>query len=96
MNKTTTFEMSQDQIETLIEGQKQLKKSHDELSTYIIRLNALISGNELDKHDKGMIGRLDEVEKNQEKFQKYWWMTVGGAFVVGFVLKYFLEFLSKK
>lgn len=91
MNKPFEIKMSADQIEALIEGQKELKRSNDQLSTYILQLKTLISGNELDKHDRGMIGRLEKVEKNQEAAKKYAWMVIGGAAVIMFIIKYVLH-----
>lgn len=80
--------MSTEQIEELVDGQKALQKSTEQLSLHILKLTTLISGNELDKHDRGMIGRLEKVEKNQEYIKKYSWMIVGAALVVGFILNY--------
>lgn len=74
MYNPNEIKMSQDQIELLIEGQKELKKSNDLLSVHILQLTTVIRGNELDRDDKGMIGDLREqnlrianLEKDNEK-----------------------------
>jgi hypothetical protein len=91
MNKPSEIAMSHDQIETLIEGQQQQQKSIDQLSVHIVRLTTIIAGNELDKQDRGMIGRLEKVEKNQESAKKYAWMILGAGAVVIFIIKYILH-----
>lgn len=88
MSNPIEIKMSADQIETLIEGQQQQQKSIDQLSLHIVQLTTLIAGNELDKNDRGILGRVEKVEKNQEFIRKYSWMIVGGSFVVGFFIQY--------
>ena len=92
MSNPIEIKMSQDQIETLLEGQQQQQKSIDQLSLHIVQLTTLIAGNELDKQDRGMIGRLEKVEKNQENFKKYYWMGMGGIGVILFLVKYVWHF----
>jgi hypothetical protein len=90
MRKTTNLEMSQDQIEALTEGLQDVKKTTNEMSLQLVRIETLLSGNELDKGDKGMVGKLDEVWRFKEATKKYIWMFIGGTGVVIFIIKYFL------
>lgn len=83
--------LSHDQISELIEGQKALQKSNEQISMSILRMETLICGNELDEQDTGMIGRVSKLEKFQAKIQRYAWMAVGGFVVVMFIIKYVLH-----
>lgn len=86
---TTNFKMSQTEIQTLTKGLELLQEQFTEFSSTQDRLVILIAGNqELDKKDRGLLGRFEKVEQTQEKYIKYYWMFLGGAFVVGFILSY--------
>lgn len=93
MNKPNEITMSTDQIEALIDGLQQQHKSIDTLSIHILKLTTLISGNELDKDDKGMIGQLkavrQDVEVLKEERRKQKWVFAGivlaGSFVIAIV-----------
>lgn len=85
------LEMSADQIEALIQGQQALHQSNQQLTTHILRLTTLISGNELDKDDKGMIGDVrdlkTDVDKLKDNAKKFYWMLGGAVIVGGFLLQ---------
>lgn len=90
--------MSTNDVQELIEGQKALQKSHDVLSTHILKLTTLISGNELDRDDKGMIGRLADVEEDisqlKDSNKKIKW-TFAGAMIAGSVLVTIVQLVFK-
>lgn len=65
----------QDQIDDI---QKDLKEVKD----------ALLGTN---YGQKGIVDRVDEVEKYQSKDKKQKWMVAGGALVVGSILKFWKE-----
>lgn len=95
MQNNHQLEMSQNEVQLLNENLKNLQKQFEAFATTQDRMVTLISGNELDKNDTGMVGRLEKLEQNQEKFQKYIWMGMGGAMVVGFILQYFWQYIKK-
>ena len=67
MTKPHEIAMSNNDLQELNEGIKSLQKSNELLSIHILQLKTLISGNELDKEDKGMIGQLREVVQDVEE-----------------------------
>jgi hypothetical protein len=87
-------EMSQNEVSALNESVLSLQKQFEAFATTQDLLVTLISGNELDKNDKGMAGRLEQVEKNQDKFQRYIWMGMGGAMVIGFIFQYIWQYFK--
>lgn len=69
MSKPNEITMSTNDLQELGEGIKSLQKSNELLSIHILQLKTLISGNELDKEDKGMIGQLREVVQDVEELK---------------------------
>lgn len=92
--KNHQIAMSQNDVDSLNENLKSLQKQFEVFAGTQDLMVTLISGNELDKNDTGMVGRLEKVEENQEKFQKYLWMGMGGAMVVGFILQYVWQIIK--
>lgn len=95
MSKPTEINMSQTEVQVLNESMRALQKQFEAFATTQDLMVTLISGNELDKNDRGMVGRLEKVETNQENFKKYYWIGVGGALVVGFFLQYVWQVIKK-
>lgn len=62
--------MSTDQIELLIKGQTKQQQSIDQLAIHILKLTTLISGNEFDKDDKGMVGELRDANLRIASLEK--------------------------
>lgn len=88
MNKPHEIAMSTTDVQELNEGMKALQKSNEQLSVHILRLTTLISGNELDKDDKGMVGQLREVMQDVEELKlakkRIGW-SIAGFMVAGSV-----------
>lgn len=83
--------MSTQDYLALKEGIEAIQKQNEEMAVEVLQIKICVSGNELDKNDTGMIGRVKKLEANQEKARKYIWMLVGGGVVITFILKYILH-----
>lgn len=81
MTNHQPIKMSADQIEALIEGQRQLQKQFNAFAETQDQLVFKISGNPLDKDDRGMIGEVKDVSKRvvtlEEKEKKRAWVIAG-------------------
>lgn len=89
MHKATNIEMSATEIATLQEGINELKDQFSDFSNSLNEIKIFVAGNQkLDSKDRGLVGRVEKVEKSQERFVKLYWMFVGGSFVVGFIVKW--------
>jgi hypothetical protein len=84
MNKPDEIKMSHDQISELIEGQKNLQKQFNAFAETQDQLVYKISGNPLDRKDRGMIGKLDDVVEDvdtmKDERKKMKWTFAGFVF----------------
>lgn len=88
MPQNHQIEMSTHEVQSLNENLKALQKQFDVFASTQDNMVTLLSGNELDPNDTGMIGRLQKVEQNQQKIQKGVWLALGGFAVIIFIIKY--------
>jgi hypothetical protein len=93
--ETTFVNMSADQIEVLTGKLDQVIQQNHSIVETQDKMLFLISGNPLDKDDKGLVGEFKEVKKDVERFKKYYWMIVGGSFVAGVFMNFVFKYIFK-
>ena len=89
-------EMSTTDAQSINQKLDQVLAQNESLAETQDKMLYIISGNPLDNKDRGMLGRLDKVERGMERVYKYWYLVVGGSFVIGYIFQNLLQYLVKK
>lgn len=66
---------------------EQIQDSVSEINTKVTGIIAFLRGNELDREDKGLVGRVNDIEKRMENLEKWrdriFWALIGMGLPAG-------------